>query len=120
MHLPLFQQLHEVVNVQLERRTRTLSEHKNNNALAQYRRRLGLTQEQVTQLLGYRRRRAIWLFESGQCIPSLPTALKLAAIYRVPVEFLFRETFMRYRGEIREREEALHQVGQQTLFPILP
>ena len=99
-----------------------MSEHKNknNNTLAQYRRRLGFTQEQVTQLLGYRRRRAIWLFESGQCIPSLPTAFKLAAIYRVPVEFLFRETFIRYRGEIREREEALQPAGQQTLFPILP
>jgi transcriptional regulator with XRE-family HTH domain len=94
--------------------------NKNHNALAQYRRRLGFTQEQVEQLLGHRGRRAIWLFESGQSIPSLPTALKLAAIYRVPVEFLFNEIFLGYREEIRRREEAIHPVGQQTLFPILP
>lgn len=94
--------------------------NKNTNALVQYRRRLGFTQEQVSHLLGYRRRRAIWQFESGQCIPSLPTALKLASIYRAPVEFLFREDFLRHREAIRKREEALQPTGQQTLFPVLP
>ena len=93
--------------------------HKSAAALIQYRKRLGFTQEQVSHLLGYRRRTAIWQFESGQCRPSLPTALKLSVIYRTPVEFLFRDEFLRHREAIRKREEALNPIGQQTLIPIL-
>lgn len=79
---------------------------------------MGFTQEQVTQLLGYRRRRAICLYESGQSIPNLPIALKLAAIYRVPVEFLFHDAFAAYRQEIRDREERLRPIGRRTPVPI--
>jgi transcriptional regulator with XRE-family HTH domain len=93
--------------------------NKSVKTLIQYRKRLGFTQEQVSHLLGYQRRSSIWQFESGQSTPSLPTALKLAAIYRTPVEFLFREDFLRHREAIRAREEALQPTGQQMLFPIL-
>ena len=80
---------------------------------------MGFTQEQVIRLLGYKRRNAMWILESGRSVPSLTTALKLAAIYRAPVEFLFHETFLRYREEVRKREETLPARGQQSLFPIL-
>jgi DNA-binding XRE family transcriptional regulator len=92
---------------------------KHPSALAEYRHRMGFTQEQVTHLLGYKRRQAVWILESGQSVPSLATALKLAAIYRAPVEFLFQEAFLRYREEVRRREEVLPPRGQQALFPIL-
>lgn len=91
---------------------------KHPNALAEYRHRMGFTQEQVVRLLGYKRRHAMWILESGQSVPSIATALKLAAIYRAPVEFLFHIDFLRYRDEVRKREETLPVRGQQSLFPI--
>jgi DNA-binding XRE family transcriptional regulator len=92
---------------------------KHQNALAEYRHRMGFTQEQVTRLLGYKRRHAMWILESGRSVPSLATALKFAAIYRAPVEFLFHIDFLRYRDEVRKREETLPARGQQSLFPLL-
>ena len=80
---------------------------------------MGFTQAQVVRLLGYKRRHVMWILESGQSVPSLATALKLAAIYRAPVEFLFHETFLCYREEIRKREEILPARRQQALFPTL-
>jgi DNA-binding XRE family transcriptional regulator len=92
---------------------------KHPNSLAEYRHRMGFTQEQVTKLLGYKRRHAMWILETGQSVPSLTTVLKLAAIYRTPVEFLYHADYLRLREEIRKREESLPPRGQQSLFPIL-
>jgi DNA-binding XRE family transcriptional regulator len=57
---------------------------KHPNSLAEYRHRMGFTQEQVTKLLGYKRRHAMWILETGQSVPSLTAVLKLAATGPLP------------------------------------
>ncbi len=79
---------------------------KHRNSLVHYRRRMGLTQERVAQLLGYKSRNVLSRMEMGYSLPRLYTALQLAAVYRVPVDFLFHETYIALRNEIREREGA--------------
>jgi DNA-binding XRE family transcriptional regulator len=81
------------------------------NKLAHYRKRLRMSQEQVATLLGQKKRGMLWEYESGAVLPSLPTALRLAAIYRAPVEFLFRDQFVMNQRAIREAEE----VGGQNI-----
>lgn len=90
------------------------------NSLAEYRHRLGFTQDEVAQLLGYNRPKAVWKLESGRSVPSLPTALKLSAIYRAPVEFLFSEQYASLRKEIREREARTKIEARQSAIKLTP
>ena len=90
-------------------------ENKHPNSLLHYRKRMRLTQEHVAQLLGHKVRNAISSLESGYALPSLNTALKLAIIYRVPVDFLYSETYARFRAEIREREKTIGLPRQGVL-----
>jgi len=78
--------------------------NKHPNSLVQYRKRMGLTQEQVAQLLGHKSRNTLSRMEMGYSLPRLYTALQLAAVYRVPVDFLYHEKYITLRNEIRERE----------------
>jgi len=63
-----------------------------------------MSQENVAALLGQKYRGLVWEYESGRILPSLPNALRLAAIHRVPVEFLFRELFLKYQKQVRDLE----------------
>jgi transcriptional regulator with XRE-family HTH domain len=81
------------------------------NHLLHYRKRRGLTQLEVARLLGWKNIKAISKMESGKAQPSVTTALKLSAVYRVPVEFLYRDLYLQLRSEIREKETA--SLGQQ-------
>jgi DNA-binding XRE family transcriptional regulator len=49
---------------------------------------LGLTQEQLANLVGLARQSIISI-EKGQYLPSIETALRLSAALQVPVEHLF-------------------------------
>lgn len=80
--------------------------HKYKNDLLHYRKRLRLSQERVAALLGQKRRGLLWEYESGAVLPSLPVALRLAAVYRAPVEFLFRDLFKSHQQQVRELEEV--------------
>ena len=90
-------------------------QNKHRNSLVHYRRRMGLTQEQVAQLLGHKSRNALSSLESGYSLPRLYTALQLAAVYRVPVDFLYHETYSALRDEIRERESKFRMPRQGVL-----
>ena len=81
------------------------TETKHPNSLLQYRRRLGYTQEQVAQLLGLKSRSLLSRMELGHSLPRLLTALQLAVLYRVPVDFLYYEIYLALRDEIRAREQ---------------
>jgi transcriptional regulator with XRE-family HTH domain len=87
---------------------KTLSKEKQRqkNELVHYRRRLRFSQERVAALLGQKRRGLLWEYESGTILPSLPVALRLAAVYRAPVEFLFRDLFLGQQQQVRELEET--------------
>ena len=73
------------------------------------------TQLQVLNILGWKNKKGLCQIESGNVIPTLTTAFKLAIIYRVPVEFLFATIHKALRHQIRNKEQALAPVGQQAL-----
>jgi len=82
-----------------------------------YRERLGFTQDQLAHLVGCRRAQTIRRIESGSTLPGVITALRLSAALRTPVEFLYQETFMNLRDEVRAKEERMPK-GQQGVLPL--
>jgi transcriptional regulator with XRE-family HTH domain len=90
---------------------------KQSNDLVNYRERIGFTQNQVAALLGYRSTGLLSTLERGHRFPNLKTALKLAAIYRVPVDFLYSKLYVALRNDIRTKELALVPSGQHSPSP---
>jgi putative transcriptional regulator len=66
-----------------------VGEEKLANTLRVHRARLGLTQEDLADLVGVTRK-TINTVERGRFVPSTVLALKLARVLAVPVEELFR------------------------------
>ena len=85
------------------------------NSVLYYRQRMGFTQEQVASLVGLRSDRALRDLETGKRFPRSITILKLGAVLRVPVEFLYRDTYHSLREEMRAREEAMPKTRQGVL-----
>jgi transcriptional regulator with XRE-family HTH domain len=79
------------------------TKHSPNRALWQARKRSGLGQKNVAFLLGHETHTKISLYENGQSIPTLQTALRLEAIYKVPVRILFYNLFRNGTWEVVER-----------------
>jgi transcriptional regulator with XRE-family HTH domain len=87
------------------------------NQLTRYRERLGLTQDQLAQIIGCRTAQTIRRIEMGHTIPGVVTVLRLSAALRVPVEFLYQETFIHLREEVRATEEGMPR-GRQGMLPL--
>jgi len=87
------------------------------NHLTRYRERFGFTQQQLACIVGCRRRETIGRIESGLTLPGVITLLRLSAALRVPVEFLYQETFISLRAEVREQEERMSK-GTQGVLPL--
>ena len=94
----------------------TKQKYKYPNNLVIYRQRIRFTQAQVAQLLGHRDSKRVSNLELGRRLPSLQTSLRLAIIYRVPVDFLYPEMYSAQREQIRAREQTLGLGRQGTLF----
>lgn len=90
---------------------------KHSNQLTRYRERLGFTQEQLAHIVGCSRAQTIWRIESGITLPGIMTALRLSAALRIPVEFLYRDTFHNLREEVRANEEKMAR-GTQGVLPL--
>jgi len=90
---------------------------KHPNHLTRYRERLGFTQEQLARLVGCRRRQTIARIEAGASLPNVKTLLKLSAAVRAPVEFLYEETYLCLRTEVRLQEERMPK-GTQGVLPL--
>jgi transcriptional regulator with XRE-family HTH domain len=90
------------------------------NHLLHYRKRRGLTQLEVARLLGWKNIKAISKMESGKAQPSVTTALKLSAVYRVPVEFLYRDLYLQLRSEIRGKEAQQQPLQKMHSHPNEP
>jgi DNA-binding XRE family transcriptional regulator len=74
------------------------------------------TQTHVASLLKHKGISRLSQLENGKCLPTLLTALKLAAIYRAPVEALFADIFLDERDQIRKIElRAANQVQRTKL-----
>lgn len=92
------------------------NKHRHKNSLDYFRRRMRFTTPQVAHLLGHGTSKTVAAFERGARLPTLVNALRLSAILRTPVEFLFGELYDDLRRQIREEEERLAQPRQATLF----
>jgi transcriptional regulator with XRE-family HTH domain len=88
---------------------------KHPNDLAAYRKRMRLTQAQVARLLGHKTHKSLSRLELGRALPSLKTALRLAVVYRIPVDFLFHNLYVRFREEIRQKERRPLEQHQGVL-----
>ena len=77
------------------------------NFLWKYRKRLGLTQAYVAKLLGHKSTAHVSAWENGRTSPDRVNSMKLSIIYRVPIEFLFREEYLDLRNLLREQEDRL-------------
>jgi len=75
------------------------------NALWICRKKSGLGQKSVARLLGIRSRSPISEYETGRLLPNLRTALKLSAIYAVPVNELYGPLY----GEIKQEIEGVRK-----------
>lgn len=95
-----------------------MSQNKHPNDLARYRRRMRLSQAEVARLLGHKNAKHLSDLELGYHLPSMPTALKLGAIYRVPVDFLFSHLYMHFRAGIRETEASTRSGEPQIQSPL--
>jgi putative transcriptional regulator len=62
------------------------------NKVNEYRTKIGLTQEQLAEKVGVTRQTIIAI-EKGNYTPSVLLALKLAAVFSVPVESLFKISY---------------------------
>ncbi|MES2221681.1 MAG: helix-turn-helix transcriptional regulator [Acidobacteriota bacterium] len=87
------------------------------NELLRYRERIGFTQTELASLIGCRRAETVRRIENGVTIPSAMTVLRLAAALRAPVEFLYKETFLSLRDEVRAQEERMPN-GHQGVLPL--
>jgi DNA-binding XRE family transcriptional regulator len=83
------------------------------NDLVRYRERMGFTPNQVAAILGHRKTALVSKLEQGRQTPTLLTALKLAILYRIPVDFLYQKLYRKLREEIRLKEITLFASGQQ-------
>jgi transcriptional regulator with XRE-family HTH domain len=66
-----------------------------------YRLRLKFSQKEVVALLEERSVQLLSRYESGLCRPNLGAAVKLAAIYCVPMDFLFQQELAKAQKRIR-------------------
>jgi len=87
------------------------------NHLTRYRERLGLTQEQLAKIVSCRTTKTIRRIESGTMLPRVGTMFRLSAALRIPVEFIYQETYLTVREEVRAAEERMPK-GRQGVLPL--
>jgi len=68
------------------------------NTLREHRKRLGLTQKQVAELL---KTDPDWIchWERGDALPNLISAMKLSAFYRTTIELLYPNFFKKTKNQ---------------------
>lgn len=77
------------------------------NHLRTHRRKSGLSQRQVGQLLGYRKDVQVSRHESSKTVPLLVSAFGYQVIFRMPMHSLFPGIFEDVRESIEERLREL-------------
>ena len=87
-----------------------MEEHHTGNRLVLYRKRMKLTQKEVAMILGLKNVSVLSHYERGTSRPSLERALGLEIVYRVPVAFLFPETYEGIKAKIRSRESRMSRI----------
>ena len=75
----------------------------NSSLLALRRKRLGYEQKHIAVLLGHKNTYQISRYETGQRTPSFEEAVKLSALYSLPVRLLFDRYFRRCREKMENK-----------------
>lgn len=70
-----------------------MASHSLQNYLRMYRKRAGLSQDEVAFLLGVKSGAKVSRYERRRRVPPLETALAYEAIFRIPVRELFLGTY---------------------------
>jgi transcriptional regulator with XRE-family HTH domain len=86
-----------------------MATHKLENYLRMYRKRAGLSQDEVAYLLGGKSGTIASRYERFRRTPSLETALACEAIYGVPVKELFAGVSARAERLVRHRARLLRK-----------
>jgi transcriptional regulator with XRE-family HTH domain len=88
------------------------------NYLRSNRKRLGLSQDEVSFLLGTKGESKVSRYERFNREPSLKTALALEAIFQRPVRELFGGLYQKAEQQVTERAKILNEkVASQTANP---
>jgi len=92
-----------------------VSRTKLNNYLRAYRKRSGLSQDEVAYLLGSSTGTKVSRYERGGRQPNLDTALAYEAIFRVPTRVLFAGRQQKVDQAVRRRVARLQErIGVQN------
>lgn len=83
------------------------------NYLRLYRRKKGLSQKKMADLMGFRTTSSISNYERGNKLPYLINLLKLEVICRTPIAFLFRGHIEKLKKEILKKEQRLQKKEQK-------
>jgi transcriptional regulator with XRE-family HTH domain len=78
------------------------------------RHRSGLGQKTVARLLGHKSTSTISEYETGRLLPSLPTAMRLAAVYGRPITELYPDLYRAIQEEIQEARPVT-RVGEDPV-----
>ena len=84
------------------------------NYLRTYRKRFGLSQEELAFLLGVKSGANVSRYEKFHQVPNLQTALALQALFGVPVAELFGGIYEQAEKEISKRARILQRRMQDT------
>jgi transcriptional regulator with XRE-family HTH domain len=79
------------------------------NYLRSYRKRAGVTQDELAFLLGRKSGTHVSRYELGRREPSLETLLALEAALGIPIRDLFRGRFLKVEQSIKERAILLSE-----------
>ncbi len=77
------------------------------NYLKRCRKQHGLTQRQVADIMGLESSSMISRWEKGLSLPETHNALKMAAIYKTTVDFVYQDLRLDMQDELSERIEAV-------------
>ena len=77
------------------------------NYLRTFRRRAGLSQDEVAFLLGCQSGAHVCHYERFRRVPSLRTALAFAVIFQTPIQMLYAGEFQKVEQAIRRRAKRL-------------
>ena len=86
-----------------------MATHKLDNYLRTYRKRAGLSQDEIAYLLGACDGTKIGRYERFQRTPNLQTALACEAIYGVPVRELFAGVYEQAERTVARRARRLNE-----------
>jgi transcriptional regulator with XRE-family HTH domain len=83
------------------------------NYIKRFRKQRGLSQKEVTLILGLESSSMVSRWEKGAALPGTLNALRLAALYRTTVDNLYWDLRLAMADQITKRENAVIRTGME-------